>query len=237
MSVAVLTILKKYHDRYVSGEDISAKLKVSRTAIWKEIQGLRDLGYQIEAFPHLGYRLTDIPDKLFADEIGYELKTQTIGRKIISYESLDSTNDAVRKFGQDGLAEGVCVFAEAQRKGRGRLGRSWLSPRGKGILVSFLLRPPITLGQISGMTLMVAISAVKAVLTQTGVVLGIKWPNDLIYHDQKVGGILTEIGAEADRLNFAVVGLGLNANGAACDLPKGSISLREIAGKEIARVE
>jgi len=128
---AVLNFLRQRKTVYISGEEISKRLEVSRSAVWKEMQALRRLGYEIEAQPHLGYRLLAIPDKLFADELMAELGTKLIGKEIYSYEELDSTNDAAFRLGEKGAKEGLCVFAEYQKKGRGRLGRSWVSPKGK----------------------------------------------------------------------------------------------------------
>ncbi len=232
----VLHYLKQASGKSVSGEDISKKLGVSRAAIWKEIQALRSLGYEIDAQPHLGYQLTKIPDKLFADEISDGLETKFIGKPVFSYESLDSTNDTVFKMGENGLPEGAAVFAEHQKKGRGRLGRSWVSPKNKSILFSYLLRPTLAPSQISRVTLVTGVSIVRACRQITGKPIGIKWPNDIYYQNKKVGGILTEMSAESDRINFVVVGIGLNVNSDAADLPPGSLSLRDIAGHDIQRV-
>ncbi len=232
----VLDFLRAQQSGYLSGEDISQKLKVSRSAVWKEIQSLRGLGYEIEAQPHWGYRLAGIPDKLFADEISHALGTKFIGRRIISYDSLDSTNDAAFGLGEHGAKEGACVFSEFQKKGRGRLGRSWASPKGKNLILSVLLRPLFSPSEVSKITLMTAVSTVKAIKTLTGKTLGIKWPNDIYFKDKKAGGILTEMSAELDRVNFVVVGIGVNVNSSPKELPPGSISLKEVTGKEISRI-
>src|SRR3989338_8103602 len=131
----VLNFLRLNKGHFISGEEISRQLKVSRSAIWKEMQVLRRLGYEIEAQPHLGYRLLSVPDKMFADEITFGLRTKFIGKSIFSYDDLDSTNDVAFKLGEQGLPEGVCVFAEYQKKGRGRLGRQWQSPKSKDLLL------------------------------------------------------------------------------------------------------
>ncbi len=175
-------------------------------------------------------------DKLFADEIQEGLKTRIIGERVFSYEDLDSTNDAIRKLGEEGLSEGVCVFAEHQKKGRGRLGRKWDSPKGQGILLSVLLRPAIEPYAVPRVTLAAALAVIRAVREETGLHLGVKWPNDVVHEGKKLCGILTEMSAEADRVNFLVLGLGLNVNAKVKDLPPGSASLREILGKKVARV-
>lgn len=233
----ILDLLRENKKEYLSGEEISKKLKVSRSAVWKEIQSLRKIGYEIEAQPHLGYRLLSVPDRMFADELAYGLKTRFIGRQIFSYEALDSTNDAAFHLGEEGLKEGACVFAEYQKKGRGRLGRRWVSPKGKNLILSVLLRPKLLPQEISKLTLACAVSAVRAIRQLTGTAPGIKWPNDIYYGNKKVGGILTEMSAESDRINFIVVGIGVNINADPAELPDSSTSLKEISGHEVNRLE
>ncbi|MGH7197123.1 MAG: biotin--[acetyl-CoA-carboxylase] ligase [Candidatus Omnitrophota bacterium] len=231
----VLDLLREHKGLAVSGEDISAKLGVSRSAVWKEMQNLRRLGYEIEAQPHLGYRLLSIPDKMFADEITYRLGTQIVGKSVYSYDAVDSTNDAAFGLGEKGAKEGACVFAEYQKKGRGRRGRSWVSPKGKNLILSVLLRPKLSPGQVSRITLMAGVSAVRAIRSVTSRGLGIKWPNDILYQDKKVGGILTEMSAEPDEVHFVVVGIGININADPSELPPGSTSLKAIAGRAVDR--
>ncbi len=233
----VLDFLRSSRRDFVSGEEISKKLDVSRAAVWKDIQNLRSLGYEIEAEPHRGYRLTAIPDKMFADEISWQLPTKVIGRNIFSYEEVDSTNDTAFKLGKDGIKEGACVFAEYQKKGRGRLGRRWESGRGKNLLLSVLLRPVLSPADVSKITLAAAVSVARAARDLTGADLGIKWPNDLLFKGRKVGGILTEMDAEADRVHFVVIGIGVNVNGVKKELPPEATSLKEIAGKTVSRLE
>ncbi len=234
---AVLAFLREEKAGFLSGEEISKRLKVSRSAVWKEIQTLRHLGYEIGAEPHLGYRLLGIPDRLFPDELAAGLRTKFIGRQIISYEETRSTNDAVFHLGEEGLKEGVCVFAEHQTRGRGRLGRSWVSPKYKNILVSVLLRPELSPTEVSKVTLMAAVSVVKTLRTLTGCGFHIKWPNDVLFQEKKLCGILTEMSSEPDRVNFVVVGIGINVNAGAGELVKGATSLKEITGMPHSRVE
>ncbi|MBI4353193.1 MAG: biotin--[acetyl-CoA-carboxylase] ligase [Candidatus Omnitrophica bacterium] len=178
-----------------------------------------------------------IPDNLLPDEIGRGLKTRWMGRPVFCYEELDSTNDAAFKLGEEGLKEGACVLAEYQRKGRGRLGRSWDSAKGKNVLLSVLLRPPLDPAHVSKVTLTAAVSAAKTLRKATGKDLGIKWPNDIIFQGRKLCGILTEMSAELDRVHFVVVGIGINVNSNPRELPPGASSLMEAAGKKMARVE
>lgn len=233
----LLEYLRAYKTHTVSGEEISRKFKISRTAVWKHVQNLRKLGYEIEAETHSGYKLLAAPDKLYADEIQHGLKTQFIGKKIYSYESLDSTNDACFKLGESHAAEGTCVVAEYQKKGKGRLGRSWESPKGKNLLLSILFRPSIAPSEASKMTLLTAVSICRTLKELYGFQPGIKWPNDILYKDKKLCGILTELSAESDRVHFVVVGMGINVNAAAGELLTTAASLKTITGKSIDRLE
>src|SRR3989440_5137851 len=144
LDAQILTALRAAPDAGVSGADLSQKLGVSRTAIWARIEELRSLGYDIPASPHLGYRLLSVPDVLHADDLISRLgKTKVIGRDIQVFQETNSTNDVIEKLARDGVKEGVVVFAESQTRGRGRLGRKWVSPAGKGLWFSLLLRPDL----------------------------------------------------------------------------------------------
>ena len=195
----LLNLLKASGKEYVSGEAISKDLGITRAAVWKEIQALKNLGYGISALTHRGYRLLSVPDKLFADEIQYGLRTEKVGKRIFSYETLDSTNSVAARLGDEGLPEGVCVFAEYQKKGRGRLGRTWSSPKGQGILFSVLLRPELAPSEVSRLTLMAAVAVIRAIEGVTGLKPAVKWPNDVVHEGKKLCGILTEMSGEIDR--------------------------------------
>jgi len=233
----LLTLLKEGGEGYISGEEISKTLGITRAGVWKEVQVLKTLGYGISALTHRGYRLLSVPDKLFADEIQYGLRTQVVGKRIFSYEELNSTNSAAERLGEEGFPEGVCVFAEHQKKGRGRLGRVWSSPRGQGILLSVLLRPKLAPSEVSRLTLMAALSVIRAIEAETGLRPSVKWPNDVVHEGKKLCGILTEMSGETDRVRYVVLGIGLNVNSKLKDLPPGSVSLRHILGEKIPRAK
>ncbi len=233
----MLEALRRHRDGFVSGEEVSRRLGVSRAAVWKGIEALRRLGYGIESRPGEGYRLVSVPDKLFADEISAGLKTHRFGRRIVSYEELDSTNDAAFRLGEEGVTEGACVFTEHQRKGRGRLGRHWTSPKGRNLLFSVLLRPKLAPAEASKITLTAAVSVARTIESVTGKAPGIKWPNDVQIGGRKVCGILTEMSAELDRVKFVVLGIGLNVNASRSELPPGAVALREAAGRKLSRVD
>lgn len=208
----ILSYLKDRHSCFASGGEISKILGVSRTAVWKHIQVLRDDGYVIDAVPRCGYRLVEIPDRLYADEIMYDLDTKFIGKKVFYYDSLDSTNREAKVLASAGVSSGSLVVAEEQAGGKGRLGKDWFSPRGMGIWCSVILRPDVNIGQAHLITMLTAVAVASAVEKESGVKPGIKWPNDLLIGDKKICGILTEMSAEMENINYLVVGIGINAN-------------------------
>jgi BirA family biotin operon repressor/biotin-[acetyl-CoA-carboxylase] ligase len=232
----ILHIFKKYGEAYVSGEDISKELKVSRTSIWKHIESLRELGYEIEASPHLGYKLTGRPDRLIPEELKNNLKTKFLGKSILSYASLDSTNDTAYRLAEDGAEEGTVVIAERQRRGKGRQGRHWVSPKG-GIYLSCIIRPDIEPKEVAKITLVSALAVCIAIREITDLPAMIKWPNDIVIKGRKVCGILTEMKAEQDRVDFLIVGIGINVDNPISALPKGASTLQEESGGEIRKVE
>lgn len=208
----VLALLKENEPGFVSGEEICKKLGVSRTAVWKHIRTLREEGYGIDAVPRSGYRLLAVPDRLYAQEVIKGLDTEFMGRAVYYYASLDSTNREARALASAGAPGGSLVVAEEQAGGRGRLGRGWFSPRYMGIWCSLVLRPDIEPGKAPPVTMLTAVAVSAAVEKVTGVRPGIKWPNDLLAGGRKLCGILTEMDAEMEKVNFLVVGIGLNVN-------------------------
>lgn len=237
MEEKILNLFKRQPYDFLSGEQISSGLNISRSAVWKHIENLRTLGYDFDAVPHLGYRLRKIPDRLYPQEIGFGLKTHTIGKKIIHYDSIDSTNTVAYDLAKKGVPEGAIVLSEGQTKGRGRLSRQWLSPRHKGIYMSIVLRPEITPFQAPKITLLAAVSTVLGIRQASGVPALIKWPNDILLNGKKIGGILTEMEAETDSVNFLVIGIGINVNTKESELPKGATSIFEESGAKASRIE
>lgn len=211
MKETVLAGLKGQFGCYVSGEELSRLLQVSRTAVWKYIGSLREDGYEIESSPRLGYRLVSVPDLLLPLEIQDGLKTSVVGKQIYYRRTIDSTNRLARELAAAGATEGTVILAEEQLAGRGRLGRSWVSPAG-GIWLSLIMRPQLAPHKAQLVTLLAAVAAVEATEMTTGLVPGIKWPNDLLLGGRKLAGILTEVSAEMERVNYLVLGIGLNAN-------------------------
>ncbi len=223
----ILNVLRDSGDLYISGEELCKFSGVSRAAIWKRIEKLREEGYDIEASPHLGYRLIGIPDLLIPSEVKWKLRARYLGREIISYRRVDSTNAIAYELAEHGLAEGAVIFAEEQARGKGRQGRAWQSPSGSGIYMSCVLKPHMTPNEIPKITLVAAVAAARAIRDFTGLDAKIKWPNDILINGKKVCGILTEMKAEQDRIDFIILGIGINVNTKAKDLPRGASSLRE----------
>lgn len=238
--LALLEALKQKRLNYVSGEVLARELNVSRTAIWKHIKSLRKDGYIIEPSPKLGYKYMAAPDKLLPLEILHNLKTNYLGRRIIHFLETDSTQDVAKEMVVKGAPEGTLIIAEGQSKGRGRLGRTWLSPQGQGIYLSLILRPHISPIHAPKITLMAAVSIVQAIEAITPVKAQIKWPNDILISHRKVAGILTEIDAEMDRTNAIILGIGININNHSSsfssELRDTVTSLRMETGREISRL-
>ncbi len=238
----ILNILRHNRDSYISGEELCKHADISRAAIWKHIEELREAGYDIEAMPHLGYKLIAIPDRLIPSEIKWKLKTKIFGREVISYKKVDSTNDIAYQLAEKGVKEGTVILADEQSKGKGRHGRRWVSPSKGGIYMSCVLRPQITPNEIPMITLLAAVAAAKAVEDITSLDVSIKWPNDIMLDGKKVCGILTEIKAEQDRVDFVILGIGINVNTPVKQLPRGASSLKEESHRrggetDILRVE
>ena len=232
----ILEILRSEPSGYVSGEAICETLGVSRSAIWKHMESLRALGYTIEAFPHRGYRLVASPDKLLSEELSYNLKTDVIGKSILSYETVGSTNDVAYDLAKKGSPEGTVIVSEGQTQGKGRLGRGWVSPKGKGIYLSVILRPTLPPQAIPKLTLFAALSAARAIRSVTGLTTQMRWPNDLLLGGKKVTGVLTEMSAEQDRVHFVIAGIGINVNADVGDLPSEATSLKIEKGETVSRV-
>ncbi|MDP4183496.1 MAG: biotin--[acetyl-CoA-carboxylase] ligase [Bacillota bacterium] len=222
----VLEKLKKNENNFISGEKLSEDLGVSRTSVWKYINALKDAGYNIESVSKKGYRLIYSQDLLNEFEIGYNLKTNILGKHIHYMETVDSTNIYARNMAIDGALEGTVVIADAQITGRGRLGRSWSSAAKKGIWMSVVLRPGISPEEVQIITIGASVAVVKAIFTVTGIRAGIKWPNDIILEGKKLCGILTEMNSEIERVNFLILGIGINVNHNPEDFPE---DIRSIA--------
>ena len=210
----ILSALRAAGEHPVSPAELAQRVGIPRTLLAGRLDQLRSLGYEIEATPHVGYRLLAAPDVLHADDLLSRLAGQTkvIGRHIHVFQETTSTNDIVEKFARDGLKEGVVVFAETQTRGRGRLGRKWVSPAGKGLWFSILLRPQLRLEMVTQITIAAATALARAIRLQTELRPEIKWPNDVLIRGRKTAGILTELAAELDRVAHVILGIGVDVN-------------------------
>jgi BirA family biotin operon repressor/biotin-[acetyl-CoA-carboxylase] ligase len=236
----ILTALRAVGPNGVSGADLSHKLGISRAAVWARIDEMRSLGYEIEASPHSGYHLKSVPDVLHADDILSRLgHVKVVGRDVRVFKETTSTNDVIERLARDGAREGAAVFAESQTKGRGRLGRHWISPKGKGLWFSILLRPHLPPHSVTRITIASATAVARAIRKQTGLTPQIKWPNDILFGEKKAVGILTELTAELDTIKYVILGIGVDVNLSADELPASlkpiATSLRIEAGRELSR--
>lgn len=207
----ILNLLKENKDSFISGQYISNKLGVSRTAIWKYMNQIKDDGYKIESISKKGYRLISSPDILTFDEIEPYLITKSMGRNIFHFDSIDSTNTKAKELADLGKSHGSIVISEEQVSGRGRLGRNWVSPKYKGVWMSIILTPDLSPIDAAKLTQTAAAAIVKAT-EELGLKTYVKWPNDIVVNHKKVCGILTEMSAELTRINYVIVGIGINVN-------------------------
>jgi BirA family transcriptional regulator, biotin operon repressor / biotin---[acetyl-CoA-carboxylase] ligase len=211
---------------YLSGQRIAELLGCSRTAVWKHIEELRKEGFELEAVRRKGYRIVKTPEKITADELRLGLKTVFIGKNVHYEESVESTQKIAHRLAHEDAPEGTVIIAEEQLSGRGRMDRKWHSPKYTGIWMSIILRPNIPLPKAPQLTLLTAAAIVQGIEDITGVQPEIKWPNDILINGKKVTGILTELVAEADRINSVIIGIGMNVNQTKEDFP---VELQEIA--------
>ncbi len=207
----ILSLLLQAGDSPISGEKMCQQLGVSRAAIWKGVEKLRREGYDISSAPNRGYRLEGSPNTLSAPTLMNAMVGCTIGREIRCLPSVDSTNEEVKRLAAQGAPEGLVVISPLQTMGKGRSGRSFQSPQG-GLYTSILLRPQCSIGQLLQITAWSAVAFAQGIKEATGLDIGIKWTNDLVLGNKKLGGILTELGLEGESgaINYVVVGIGIN---------------------------
>lgn len=209
MRSEILAILRS-SDGYVSGQELCEKFGVSRTAVWKAVNQLKQAGYEIEALQNKGYRIISYPDILNKIELESIRKTEWIGKEIYYFDSIDSTNTRAKKLAEEGAGHGTLVIADEQTGGRGRRGKNWESEQGTAIYMSILLKPEIRPANASMLTLVAALAVTKGIQEETGLLCQIKWPNDIVINGKKVCGILTEMSTQIDYINYIVVGIGIN---------------------------
>lgn len=214
-------------DGYLSGQQLCNHFGVSRTAVWKVIQQLKEEGYEIEAVKNKGYRIGSTPEIMTAEEIGSRLHTKWMAKNCIYLDSVDSTNNYAKRIAEEGAENGTLVIADLQTGGKGRRGRSWAAAKGTNVMMTLLLRPKIRPEHASRLTLLMAMAVADGIRRVTGLEAGIKWPNDVVVHGKKVCGILTEMNTEVDYINYVVIGTGINVNQNPEDFPE---EIRATAG-------
>ncbi len=224
----VIDLLRGSQD-FVSGEAMSAQLGISRNAVHKHVKSLRRRGYRILGVSRRGYRLDEEPGRLSMALVTDRTAGSVFGRSYRYYDEIESTNVEAKALANSGAPEGTVVIAEAQTAGRGRLGRRWTSPAGKGLLFSALLRPALPMSEAHLLTLVAACAAAEAVQSIADVAVSIKWPNDLFVGERKVGGILLEVAGEQDEVDWVVVGIGVNVNTEYCRTAGGPATHRHVA--------
>lgn len=219
MKEKIFDILKSSNNDFISGQSISSKLGITRAAVWKYINKLKEEGYKIESASKKGYRLIGCPDLLTYREIKDTLNTKYIGRNLVHFDSIGSTNDLAKELAEKGAQEGTVIIAEEQTKGRGRFRREWVSTKYKSIIMSIILRPDTKPSSIYQITQITA-AAIGKSIESLDIDVGIKWPNDIIINWRKVCGILTEASGEVDKVNYVIPGIGINVNQESSDFPE-----------------
>lgn len=240
MKKDILKLLLEHQHCYLSGEEISGILGVSRTAVWKQINNLKEDGYTIESAHSQGYRLIGKPELITAEELLIHLDSEFI-KEIHIFAEIASTNDFAKIKAGEGAPEATLVVAEKQSSGRGRMSRPWISPASSGLWFSLVLRPPMMPAQAAQLTFLSAVVVCLAIREFTGMEATIKWPNDVMLDGKKICGILTELSAEIDIINYVVAGIGVNVNQHKEDFPSDlsakATSLLIASGQTYRRVE
>lgn len=208
----LIDLLAKYPDTYVSGQMLSESLQISRSAVWKHMKELEKAGYVIDSKPKKGYRIVEFPEKVNENTLRWGLKTEWLGQKIIHKETTTSTQYLAHNAAQNGAVHGTIIVADEQTNSKGRMNRKWHSKKNKGIWLSMILRPEILPSMAPQLTLLTGVVLAQTIEQHGKIQPFIKWPNDIIINNRKAAGILTEIQVEQDRINYVVIGIGINVN-------------------------
>ena len=235
MKEEILRLLRSA-DGYISGQELCNRFGVSRTAVWKAINQLKEAGYEIEAQQNKGYKLMAAPDLMTEAEIKSLMHTDWVAKEVLYFDTIDSTNIKAQELAEKGYPSGTLVVADKQESGKGRRGRSWVSPSGTGIFMTLMIKPDINPNNASMLTLVAALAVAKAITSVTGEEALIKWPNDIVVNSKKVCGILTEMTSAGP-----VMGIGINVNqsedGFPPELRNIASSLKIIRKREFCRAQ
>ncbi|MDC0063432.1 biotin--[acetyl-CoA-carboxylase] ligase [Candidatus Nitrosopelagicus sp.] len=207
--VKVLSFFQTHDSEYLSGQDLSDVLKISRVAVWKHIKKIKTLGYKIESKQKLGYRLVDDTEKLLPWEITTDLKTRVIGKRVHYFEEIDSTQSFAQQIASDKKEDGAIIIAEKQTAGKGRLDRKWTSPKG-GITFSIIIHPKFDVSSSTLVPILSAVALSKSIKSVLGIETEVKWPNDITMNGKKVAGILVDASFQANSIDYLILGVGIN---------------------------
>ena len=207
--VKVLSFFQTHDSEYLSGQDLSDVLKISRVAVWKHIKKIKTLGYKIESKQKLGYRLVDDTEKLLPWEITTNLKTKLIGKRVHYFEEIDSTQNFAQQIASDKKENGAIIIAEKQTDGRGRLDRKWTTPKG-GISFSIIIHPIFDVSSSTLIPILSAVALSKSIKSILGIETQVKWPNDITMNGKKVAGILVDASFQANNIEYLILGIGIN---------------------------
>lgn len=237
----LLTALRQAGDAFVTVAELAKSADEATERVASRLIELRRLGFEIEERPHVGCRLAASPDALLPDDLQSRLDAKIIGNTILVFQETESTNAVAERMALNGAREGLVVFAESQTKGRGRMGRKWISPKGKGLWFSVMLRPQFPPTAVTRLTILTAVAVAEAIRGTTGLDARIKWPNDILVNGRKVAGILTEMLSEADIIRHAIIGIGVDVRCAPQDFPPEvravAASLEHEANAKLSRPE
>jgi len=207
--VKVLSFFQTHDSEYLSGQDLSDVLKISRVAVWKHIKKIQTLGYKIESKQKLGYRLIDDTEKLLPWEITRDLKTKLIGKRVYYFEEIDSTQNFAQNIAADKIENGTIIIAEKQTAGRGRLDRKWTSPKG-GIWFSLIIHPKFDVSSSTLIPILSAVALSKSIKSVLDIETEVKWPNDITMNGKKVAGVLVDASFQTNSIDYLILGIGIN---------------------------
>ena len=207
--VKVLSFFQTHDSEYLSGQDLSDVLKISRVAVWKHIKKIQTLGYKMESKQKLGYRLVDDTEKLLPWEIIRDLKTKVIGKRVYYFEEIDSTQNFAQGIASNKKENGSIIIAEKQTTGRGRLNRKWVSPKG-GIWFSLIIHPKFEVSSSTLIPILCAVALSKSIKSVLGIDTEVKWPNDITMNGKKVAGVLVDASFQANKIDYLILGIGIN---------------------------
>lgn len=224
----LIELLAESESQYISGQRLSEQLNISRSGVWKQMKELEKAGYEIEGKAKLGYRILSSPENVNEFTLQWGLRTEWLGKKIVHLKETPSTQNIAHQLAQENTGHGTVVIADEQTAGKGRMNRRWESTKNKGIWMSIVLKPTIPPYLAPQLTLLTATVLADVLNKHTHIKPHIKWPNDLLINDKKVAGILTEMQAEQDQIQYVIIGMGININQDDMDLPDSSYGATSI---------